>query len=375
MNNRLNEIERFAIHNVDKYKDLANLKLEHNIFPILTKKEVQSEPNALLSDKYRNVLYQTLLSMSTSGSSGMPLEIFWDIKDYHRSMLDLWRLRKSWYGITPNMKCLSFSVYNGSLSGDEKYVLFEKNKMLVNRKVFGNYDRFSKVLDLIESYNPDWLYIQPLLLNMLIDNLEKSGFNPLKNIKYIETVGEVRTEALQKKARNFFNVPIVNLYGSEEMNGIAYECPYHNLHVISSNVYVECYNDKGILSHGVGRAIITNLHNYAMPLIRYDQGDIIELSDNQQCKCGCYGKIIENVFGRTNSILNIDGVDHTPYEFNEIIYKVNGVFDNIITNYRFEIKKSTSHIYIYVGLKKNHGGWKNEVFKSIEGNVTEHELN
>ena len=45
---------------------------------------------------------------------------------------------------------------------------------------------------------------------------------------------------LREQTSNVFkHALIANMYGSEEMNGIAIECPFHNMHVISENVYVE----------------------------------------------------------------------------------------------------------------------------------------
>ena len=74
------------------------------------------------------------------------------------------------------------------------------------------------------------------------------------------------------------------MYGSEEINGIAYECPKHHMHVLEDNVFIEVKTNKGIFRHGEGEAIITNLNNFGMPLIRYNQGDVIVL-DNNDIQC------------------------------------------------------------------------------------------
>ena len=58
-----------------------------------------------------------------------------------------------------------------------------------------------------------------------------------KNLRYIESVGEILSEDIRKKAMVLFNIPITNFYGSEEFNGIAYETSPHRLEVVYENVY------------------------------------------------------------------------------------------------------------------------------------------
>jgi len=44
-------------------------------------------------------------------------------------------------------------------------------------------------------------------------------------LTHIETVGELLAPSLKKTVIDYFGVSVANMYGSEEMNGIAYECP------------------------------------------------------------------------------------------------------------------------------------------------------
>ena len=67
------------------------------------------------------------------------------------------------------------------------------------------------------------------------------------------------------------------MYGSEEMNGIAIDNLDGEMCVFNDNVLIEIKNENIILSQGEGEAIITNLNNFAMPLIRYNQGNSIIL--------------------------------------------------------------------------------------------------
>ena len=91
----------------------------------------------------------------------------------------------------------------------------------------------------INEYYPDWLYIQPFVLNQLIRAYIRLGIEPANSIRYIESVGEILTSDLRSRAEELFHIKITNMYGSEEMNGIAIENPNAEMHVFTENVFLE----------------------------------------------------------------------------------------------------------------------------------------
>jgi len=94
-------------------------------------------------------------------------------------------------------------------------------------------------------------------------------------------------------------------YSSEECGAIGYECPTNpgRYHVASSNVLVECLFDEPVRLNGekLGRLVVTKLHSYATPLIRYDIGDLGVLE--KKCPCGHDGPTLSQVVGRTKNLL------------------------------------------------------------------------
>ena len=77
-------------------------------------------------------------------------------------------------------------------------------------------------------------------------------------------------------------------YSSEEVSLIGSECeafPSH-YHIAHSNVIVEVDKTSGVAVGGktLGRILLTHLHSYATPFIRYDVGDLGTLADT--CECG-----------------------------------------------------------------------------------------
>jgi phenylacetate-CoA ligase len=107
------------------------------------------------------------------------------------------------------------------------------------------------------------------------------------------------------KAMKEIGVPSLSNYSAGEIGPIAFECIRHQglFHVAHTNVIVESDQKVTASFDGVtvGRLLITHLHSYATPIIRYDIGDFGEL--NNQCQCGHDGPTISNIYGRGKHFL------------------------------------------------------------------------
>jgi phenylacetate-CoA ligase len=92
---------------------------------------------------------------------------------------------------------------------------------------------------------------------------------------------------------------VTNRYGCEEVSLIACECERHQgLHVNADGVYVEILRDGRPARPGeAGSVIVTDLTNRAMPLLRYQVGDVAVMSE-RTCPCGRGLSLLERVEGR-----------------------------------------------------------------------------
>ncbi len=95
-------------------------------------------------------------------------------------------------------------------------------------------------------------------------------------------------------------IPIRSGYSCSEAGVIAMECTKAPgfYHVAYSNVIVECDEETTVQVGGddLGRVLITHLHSYATPLIRYDVGDFARL--HSRCACGHDGQALSRLHGR-----------------------------------------------------------------------------
>ncbi|MCI8332690.1 MAG: hypothetical protein HFE78_07680 [Clostridiales bacterium] len=366
---KLEEMLKYVSEHNDFYKNRIKeygIKDPTDItqWPVLTRKELQENRYNMFSDGYKSKYFnQQLRRQSSSGSSGVPVNVYWDYKDWYASNMSLWRKRLQWYGIHPNDKYVMFTLNALNIKNDGETVYYIKkpeNILSVNVSLIKNHNGYDKLVDIINDFEPKWLYIQPFVLNKLIQAYKRTDKTPPTTLKYIESIGELLSSDLRRRALEFFEVPLANMYGSEEMSGIAYESPNQQMYVLNDNVLLEIMNENGISNCGEGETIITNLNNIAMPLVRYNQGDIIEVANINSSRCNT--QIIHNIGGRKLQEVIIDNTSINAFAFSEAISTINNQFDDVIMNFQFLYSRSSGKLLCKLVLDAT----RNEWFSSVQ---------
>ena len=100
----------------------------------------------------------------------------------------------------------------------------------------------------------------------------------------------------------------------DEDGYLALQCPQHeHYHVQAEGVLLEVLDDTGApcVPGQVGRVVVTPLHNFAMPLVRYDIGDYAEAGE--PCACGRGLPVLKRILGRVRNMLTTaDGKRYWP---------------------------------------------------------------
>ena len=155
-----------------------------------------------------------------------------------------------------------------------------------------------ELLDGLHRLRPDYLFVNGIVARQLALAQLESDFEPIK-IEQFLTVSDRVDPQLRELVKDVFGARIIDRYSSEEFGYIALQCPVHDhLHVCSPSLVVEVVDENGYACDiGVpGRVLVTSLHNSAMPLIRYDIGDIAELGE--PCDTGLNWPVLNQVNGR-----------------------------------------------------------------------------
>ncbi|MEP0519975.1 MAG: hypothetical protein ABJO09_01385 [Hyphomicrobiales bacterium] len=138
--------------------------------------------------------------------------------------------------------------------------------------------------------------------------------------------GECLSGEVKRTLTSDNNINIVDRFGASEIGPISAACPenpdiHHQFSEINLVENLEYESDRAQLS-GTGRMVITPFYNYAMPLIRYENHDFIETSD-EQCNCGRTLPIIKRIYGRRRNLFkfangkirwpNFDVIEFIPF--------------------------------------------------------------
>ena len=158
-------------------------------------------------------------------------------------------------------------------------------------------------LSWLKKHKPEWLITYPSNLAALAESAREKGID-LPALKYLSTLGEVVTPRLRALCREVWGLDIADNYSCKEVNTIAMQCPDHDhYHVQSERQLVEVLDEQGrpCKPGEIGRVVVTDLHNYAMPFLRYELGDYAELGE--PCPCGRTLPVLKQILGRTRNML------------------------------------------------------------------------
>jgi len=133
-------------------------------------------------------------------------------------------------------------------------------------------------------------------------------------LREVRTRGEALDADLRALCREAWGAKLVDVYSAEEVGYVALQCPRHeHYHVQSENVLVEVLDGAGraCAPGEAGRVVVTDLHNFAMPLVRYEIGDYAELGD--ACDCGRGLPVLRRILGRVrNTLITSSGKRYWP---------------------------------------------------------------
>lgn len=163
----------------------------------------------------------------------------------------------------------------------------------------------------LATLDPAHLLIPPSTLAALVAEFANSGQH-LPRLQTIRTLGESVHPEVRAATSRVLGVPIHDSYTSQEGGIMATQCPAGSYHV-SETILLEVLDPAGLpcAVGATGRVVLTDLINFATPLIRYEIGDYAEVGP--PCPCGRGLSVIRRFRGRErNLVLLPDGTRHWP---------------------------------------------------------------
>ncbi|MBE0625688.1 MAG: phenylacetate--CoA ligase family protein [Burkholderiales bacterium] len=269
--------------------------------PLLTRRELQEQFEHL---KSRSVPpgHGGIRESKSSGSTGTPVRIlktrlsglFWNaftLRDHAWHRRDL---RGKLATIRAGIPEGEFEHWGAATAG-----LVADGPSAVR----GVRDSVQSQLRWLEQQQPDYLMTYPSIAAELA-KLVISGGNRLPRLREVRTLGEQLAPEVRALCREAWSVPVRDVYSAEEVGYIALQCPEHeHYHTVEEGLLVEILDeqDRPCAPGQLGRVVLTSLHNFAMPLIRYELGDYAE--PGEPCACGRGLPVLRRLAGRVRNIL------------------------------------------------------------------------
>jgi len=151
--------------------------------------------------------------------------------------------------------------------------------------------------------DPDYLLAYPTMVAALVEHFKRIGAR-LPALREVRTFGEILEPECRIAVREVWGVKVVDMYSSHEVGYLALQCPeFEHYHVQSENALVEILREdnRPCEAGEVGRVVVTPLHNFAMPLLRYDIGDYAQVG--QPCSCGRGLPVLQRILGRQRNMV------------------------------------------------------------------------
>lgn len=266
--------------------DLAKL-------PVLTKAEVQAAPQDFMSS---SVPRGARMPMHTSGTTGTAL-IFITTRTAHREQYATWWRHYRRHGLTLGTWCAYFGGRPVVPPNQTRPPFWRVNRP--GRQILFSPDHVTPAnlthqLEELRRVRPPWIHGFPPQLALLAEHALETGFDLGYQPRWITTGAENLMASHRRVIEAAFGLSPFEHYGLTEAVANISQCPSGRFHVDEDFAAVEFVpTDDGDAFKIIG----TNLSNPAMPLLRYDTGDLVQVSQDS-CDCGLPGRIVKSLDGR-----------------------------------------------------------------------------
>jgi phenylacetate-CoA ligase len=320
---RLRKLIGHAYDNVPYYRRIfeqRGLKPEDIVtsgdlmkLPILTRPLVRNNFNDLMA---RGFPSKKLVLCRTAGSIGEPLRFYGTRDDCCGRGIAAELRAYGWAGYEVGDRCALLCeppVYESGMGRVSRVVKHFLQRIELFNPLDISEDKLSVFARKLEGFQDGFIKGYPTAIYLLARFMKKEGKRRLRP-KAIISVGEELYDFQRELFEEVFDCETYSYYGSNEVDAIGAECSAHSgYHTAAENVIVEIVDDQDRLvpPGREGRLLITNLHNYGMPFIRYEIGDIGAVSD-KNCPCGRGLPLLSALNGRTADVILTRGGKFIP---------------------------------------------------------------
>jgi phenylacetate-CoA ligase len=290
--NKVFDENRINVSDIETIEDLKKI-------PTLTKQDVINNYDKLISKNISQIHYK---KSSTGGSTGDPMNFLLDNDSWsftNGNNIYNWEKTEYQYG-NKYIALGSTSLFvNKSVSLKHKIYYILKGKIGLNGINMSN-EVCAKYLKFIKKDKIKFIYGYASAIYLLAKYAIQNNINV--EISACFPTSEILTDVYRQAIIEAFSCDIINSYGAHDGGITAFEYKKGYFDVGYNTIITIKEKDK----NNTGLALLTDLFNYAMPLINYQLGDELQKDDDKNKNYSYNGQVINYVYGRTSDVIRLE---------------------------------------------------------------------
>lgn len=320
------KLKEQAVNNTEFYAPFVDRKLRD--FPVINKNDIRTQQDKFLSSAYQK---DNLFQMSTSGSTGTPFVCYQDGGKKRRVNAEvIYYSEKVGYRLGENLSYIRTVVKQVKKSGLKQFL---QNQTLIHCGHLSD-EGIEAILDEIRRHStkgPMTLLGYGSTYTAIKDYIQKRNIDSISGLHITGIISG--SDMLFDETRTIVShalgdVPMVSRYSNEENGVLGQDEGMNNVFSINEADYViEILDDDGheVPNGTQGRIVVTDLYNYAMPMIRYDTGDfaaieVLEVNGRKKrCLTNFSGRRVDVIFDTNGKALSPYVITNYMWSFPDVM--------------------------------------------------------
>ncbi len=304
---RLERTLRHAVRNVPYYRRTLGPhesrfnemidRLDLSELPVLSKQDVRVHFDELCADGISSVERNLV---RTSGTTGTPTRFLMDQESNLNQFASMWRAL-NWAGYRFGNRFADFRA-----DPDKRFAASydARQNCLVFPIEYLKKDNVPRYVNALKAFRPAVIKGYPTTLNLVCHWMKELGLDELQ-VKRVVCCAETLRDHHRATIEKVMQCPVYDFYAQNERAALISTCEKGRYHVHEEYSFVESPSEE-LDRPGPAKSIevvTTTFHNLAMPLIRYQTGDLVTLGDGAPCECGRTYRIVGRIDGRLQDMV------------------------------------------------------------------------
>ncbi len=292
--------------------------------PVVNKDTFRNHYESFLSEPYKNAPDNR--TMCTSGSTGTPLAMVQN-KDKidHNTAGGIFMGALGGYYIGMKEAFIRVWVNNVKKS---RLALLAENLIMMDSSSMDD-EALGEMCRILKKKKVKCLVGYSSALGEISRFISQNGIDTGDfSVRSIIPISEAMPVGVRKRLKEQFHCPVKAWYSNEE-NGIMgiQRSGDESYYIDTESYYYELLkmdSDEPAAPGELGRIVITDLYNYAFPILRYDNGDLAVARRTE--KNGRFRLYLTELYGRRSDLIyDCNGKALTPYIITNNMWDVQGV--------------------------------------------------